>query len=80
MTNEKGTTNSGGEFDGTHTLTQADLQAIRLTIFKDPPIEFMDTQKIILENQALKLETERLRGWVSLLTDGIKGKLGIDKN
>lgn len=58
------------------TLTQADVTAIREAIFEQAPITFMDTQKIILENRALKAERIRLLGYVALLCDGIKEDTG----
>lgn len=69
--------NQGGEFDGTHTLTEADLEAIRKTIFETVPISFMDTQEVVLENHKLKAEVGRLRGWLSLLTDKLKDDFSI---
>jgi len=60
---------SGDIFDGGHTLTEADLEAIRKTIFERAPISFMDTQKIVIENKELRDERDRLRGWVSLLLE-----------
>lgn len=78
MTHE-GNNNGGGEFDGTHTLTEADLVAIRKTIFATAPIAFMDTQEIVLENGKLKAEVGRLRGWLSLLTDKLREDFQIRK-
>jgi hypothetical protein len=60
---------SGEIFDGNHTLTESDLEAIRKTIFEQAPIAFMDTQKVIIENKELRDERDRLRGWVSKLLD-----------
>lgn len=59
------------------TLTQADLDAIRRTIFETVPISFMDTQKIVVENKKLIAERDRLRGWVAMLVDKVKEDTGI---
>lgn len=64
-------------FDGAHTLTEADLKAIRTEVFKTVPIEFMDTQKIVIENKRLRAERDRLRGWVAMLVDKVKEDTGI---
>ena len=62
---------------GQRTLTEADLTAIRQTVFESVPINLMDTQKIILENKELKNDVMRLRGWVALLVDKVKDDTGL---
>lgn len=69
--------NKDETFDGAHTLTEADLTAIRNAVFKTVPIEFMDTQKIVIENKRLRAERDRLRGWVAMLVDKVKEDTGI---
>lgn len=55
--------------DGQRTLSEDDVVAIREAIFEQAPIAFMDTQRIVIENKALRDERDRLRGWVSKLLE-----------
>lgn len=68
--------NNEDEFDGTRTLTPADLAAIRETIFERAPISLMDTQKIVLENKELRKERDKLANWISSLVDQGKSVIG----